>query len=53
METKDLAQLVMGVAIVLIGLFMVVKFVSNIPPLLSGIAFILIGAGKLLRTIKD
>ena len=49
METKDIIQVVLSVGVVCIGLFMIYKFMNVLPPLLSGIAFVLLGAGQLVH----
>ena len=52
METKHKINLVLGSAVIIIGLVMIVKFYTVQPPLLSGIAFVLIGSSELVHSLS-
>ena len=51
METRKLIQMIINIFVIIIGIFMVVNFVNvATAPVLSGIAFILIGIGQLIHS---
>ena len=51
MNAKICRQLTYG-AVTIIGLYMILRFYGTTPPLLSGIAFVLIGVGELKKKKK-
>lgn len=53
MESKRSVQIIINVVVVIIGIYMVINYVNvSTPPVLSGIAFILIGIGRHLDSMK-
>ena len=53
MKNKKNILGVLGLAVLIIGIYMVVKFYgAALPPVLSGIAFILLGLGQLIELKK-
>jgi hypothetical protein len=53
LKQKEKIRAALGLAVLIIGIYMLVKFYgAALPPVLSGIAFILLGLGQLIELKK-
>ncbi|MFC1722958.1 hypothetical protein ACFL0V_02365 [Nanoarchaeota archaeon] len=52
MKSKEFVQAVIGAIVIILGMVMMGMFYNSTPPLISGIAFVLIGAGQVTHLCK-